>query len=156
MKEYIVIGNGGYSKIVIDLITKIGGRIVQVCESDNEYKEQLFPNAEIVIAIGNNEIRQRIASKVKHKHAILIHPTAVIAGDVKLGEGSVILANTVLQANVQIGNFVIVQSNATIDHEVILEDFGMIYPGAYIGGKARITVGKTILPNEVVERFTVV
>ena len=25
MKEYIIIGNGGYSKIVVDLIAKIGG-----------------------------------------------------------------------------------------------------------------------------------
>ena len=109
-----------------------------------------------MIAIGNNEIRKVIASKLKHKHAILIHPTAVIAHDIKIGEGTVVLANAVLQADAQIGCFTIVQSNTTIDHEVILEDFVMIYPGAYIGGQAKITVGKTILPNEVVERFTVV
>lgn len=156
MKEYIIIGNGGYSKIVADLITKTGGNIVQICESDDEYNEQLFPNAEVVIAIGNNEIRKKIASKVKHKHTILIHPTAVIANEVKIGEGTVVLANAVIQADAQIGCFTIVQSNATIDHEVILEDFVMIYPGAYLGGQAKITVGKTILPNEVVERFTIV
>ena len=156
MKEYILIGNGGYAKVVTDLIEKLNGNIVQIYNSDDDYKENHYPNAEVVIAIGNNECRQRIAAKIKHPFATLVHPSAVVSHHVNIGTGSVVLANAVIQADTQLGNFVIVQPNATIDHEVIIENYVMVYPGAYIGSEAKITQLKTIKPNGVVERYQVI
>lgn len=155
MKEFVLYGNGGHSKVIQDLIYKLGGTIQVIFDQKNIYNPSVFPNAEIIICIGNNEIREEISKKIEHKFATLIHPNAVLANDTKIGEGTIILANAVLQAGTKIGKHVIINANTTIDHDVIIEDFVSIYPNTYIGGESIITKSKTIEPNHVIARNTI-
>ncbi|AJW64779.1 Putative acetyltransferase EpsM [Elizabethkingia miricola] len=152
MKEFVLYGNGGHSRVIQDLILKLGGKVLEIFDQENIYNSNVFPNAEIVICIGNNEIRKKISMEVTHRFATLIHPTAILANDTNVGEGTIILANAVLQAGTKIGRHVIINANTTIDHDVIIEDFVSIYPNSYIGSEAYITEGKSIDPNVVIER----
>lgn len=156
MKQYILYGNGGHARVLKDLIHLLGGEVVHVFDSENPYNAEIFPNVELIIAIGNSEIREKISQEVCHQFAKLIHPKAVLANDVEVGEGTVILANAVIQAGVKIGIHCILNASTTIDHDVIIGNFVSIYPNSYIGGEAQITNHKTIDPNTVVERQTIV
>ncbi|MDE5493003.1 hypothetical protein [Elizabethkingia meningoseptica] len=57
MKEFVLYGNGGHSRVIQDLILKLGGEVLEVFAQENIYNTNIFPNAEIVICIGDNEIK---------------------------------------------------------------------------------------------------
>lgn len=156
MKQYILYGNGGHARVLKDLIQLLGGEVVYIFDNDNPYNPEIFPNAELIIAIGNSEIREKISLEVSHQFGKLIHPRAVLANDVEVGEGTVVLANAVIQAGSKIGKHCIINSSIVIDHDVIIGNFVSIYPNSYIGGEAQITNHRTIEPNSVVERFSIV
>lgn len=153
-KTYILYGGGGHAKVVKDAIEKLKGEVVAIYDKDKPYQPHLYPNAELIIAIGNNSIREKISLEIHHNLATVIHPSASIANDVKIGAGTVVFANAVVQAGVIIGKNCIINANTTIDHEAMIEDFVSIYPNTYIGGNARITKAKLIEPNTVVPRNT--
>ena len=155
-KEYILFGNGGHSRVLKDLIELLNGEVVHVFDNDNPYKSDIFPNATLIIAIGNTKIREKITKEIKHKSGILIHPSAVVSKNVQIAEGTVILANSVIQTGSKIGRHIIVNACVVIDHDVIIEDFVNIYPNAYIGGEAKISDHITIEPNTVIPRLTIV
>lgn len=155
-KEYILFGNGGHSRVLKDLIELLNGEVVHVFDNDNPYNPDIFPNATLIIAIGNTKIREKITKEIKHKLGILIHPSAVVSKNVQIGEGTVILANSVIQTGSKIGRHIIVNACVVIDHDVIIEDFVNIYPNAYIGGEAKISDHITIEPNTVIPRLTIV
>lgn len=155
MKQYVLYGFGGHGKVVKDTIEKLGSDVLYIFDENNIYSSSIFPNAEMIIAIGNNEVRKKIASQVNHKLAALIHPNAILGQDVIVEEGSVVLANAVIQSGSRIGKNCIINANVTIDHDVTIEDYVSVYPGAYVGGGAKITESKTVEPNVVVARNTI-
>lgn len=155
MADRIIYGTGGHARVLAaglnlnappilgyfdDRITKPFIQGLPILQ----YDPHSFPNAEVLIGIGNNEIRRAIAARVQHKFGIFIHPQATVAPDVIVGTGSVILAGAVVQTGAVLGAHVIVNANVTIDHDAVLGDFSSIYPNAYIGGGAKIGSGITI------------
>jgi sugar O-acyltransferase (sialic acid O-acetyltransferase NeuD family) len=86
------------------------------------------------------------------KPVTLIHPSAVIARDAEIGEGSQIMAGVVIGPRAKIGKQCIVNVRAGIDHETVLEDGVEISPGATLCGLIRvgtcswIAAGATVLP----------
>jgi len=118
------------------------------------YNEAFHLEMPIVLGIGSAKVRKILAEKVKHCFATLIHPTAYIAKDVEVGEGTIVLAGAVIQTGAKIGKHAIINSNVTIDHDAIVEDYVTTYPGVYVGAEAVIGIGTTINPNAVIMRFS--
>jgi len=69
----------------------------------------------------------------------VIHPSAIIAPDVALGEGVQIMAGAVLQTGTSIGDNTIVNTRASIDHDCHIGAHVHIAPGAVLSGG--VTVG---------------
>jgi len=95
----------------------------------------------VVVAIGNNRLRlklQQEASDARFSIATIIHPSAQIAGQVKIGEGSVVFANTVVKIGSTLGRSVIINTAATIDHDGVIGDGVHILPGAHLAGNVRV------------------
>lgn len=155
MQKFVLFGCGGHAKVLIDLIERLNSQVEYCFDADHPYDESQFPNAKIIVAVGNNETRKKLVSQISHDFGVLIHPTAVVGKNVYIGEGSVILANTVIQSGSTIGKHCIINANVVIDHDVLIEDYASIYPGAYVGGEAKVTSMKTIEPNQVVPRNSV-
>ncbi|AQW91229.1 transferase [Elizabethkingia anophelis] len=155
MQEFVLYGNGGHSRVIQDLIVKLGGKVLEIFDEKNVYNPHIFPQAKMIICIGNNEIRKKTSLGIMHEFATLVHPNAILADNIEIGEGTVILANAVLQAGTKIGKHAIINANTTIDHDVVIENFVSIYPNSYIGGEAYITENKTVEPNQVIRRNTV-
>jgi len=82
----------------------------------------------------------------------LVHPSAVIATDAEIGEGSQIMASVVIGPNTTIGKQCIVNSRVGIDHDNVIEDGAEISPGATLCGMIKvgkcawIAAGATVLP----------
>ncbi|MBV8252195.1 MAG: NeuD/PglB/VioB family sugar acetyltransferase [Chitinophaga sp.] len=159
-KEVVIYGAGGHARVIASLV-KNHLREVSCFFDDQEskqgnvlrYDKAIFPDAEMIIAVGNNTARQRLAQEVAHDFGTFVHPAATVDTDVILGEGTVILANAVVQANVKIGAHVIINAGAVVDHDAIVEDYVHIAPNACIGGGAHIEKGAVIGAGAVVSRF---
>ncbi len=57
-----------------------------------------------------------------------IHPTAIIAEDVRIGRGVSIGAYVVIGAQSQIGDHVVIQNHVSIGHGVTIGDHAVLYP----------------------------
>ena len=97
-------------------------------------------DAEFVIAIGNSDIREKIANKMAGvSWYTAIHPTASISDiDVKIGNGTVIMANAVVNPGTIIGQHCIINSGAIIEHDDVIEDFVHVSVGAKLAGNVQI------------------
>jgi sugar O-acyltransferase (sialic acid O-acetyltransferase NeuD family) len=134
---------------LVNEIPVLGGR---GCLEEREF----LKNHEFLIAIGEARVRRQLALLVLDRGGHLakaIHPNAVIASDVFIGEGTVIMAGVVVNTGSRIGRFVIVNTGATVDHDNVIEDGVHISPGCHLAGNvicradAFIGTGASIIPR---------
>lgn len=162
--QYLIYGAGGHARVLADLILNINGKVMAFIDDRSSLPElnnipvkrydHSYPEAQIVIGIGNNKTRKKIAESLLHKAAVIIHSSAIIASDVEIGEGTVILANAVVQTGARIGKHVIINANTCIDHDSEIGDYAHICPNVYIGGATVIGAGTTITAGKVISRLT--
>jgi UDP-N-acetylbacillosamine N-acetyltransferase len=132
--------------------TVLGGR-----QELPRLREQGVQN--VIIAIGDCRTRLELAA-VARSHGFLlaraIHPSAVLAQDVEVGEGTVIAAGAVINPSVRIGHSVIVNTSASIDHECIVGDGVHVGPGVRLGGRVSIGNGTWLGIGAVVRDHVVI
>lgn len=153
----IVYGASGHSKVIIDIIESSEEESIAFVIDDNpDIKEIMdyrvdhsfsdnMKNESVVIAVGNNVIRKKIADNFDFKYVQgLIHKRAVVNRDVSIGDGSVVMAGAVINSSTHIGENCIINTNAVIEHDVEIGDFCHISPGAVITGNVQIGIGSHI------------
>ena len=155
MNRVIVIGGGGHSKVVIDIIKNNGyeaseieilddnldiGSEILSCKVVGKVKDALKYNKDtkFVIAIGNNEVREKISKEYKLDYTTFIHPSAVIGEDVNIDKGSVIMGGSVINSGTKIGKHSIINTSSTIDHDSNIGDFVHLSPGVHMGGTVNV------------------
>lgn len=157
-KGVVIIGGGGHAKVIIDCIRAAGDRPVGILDDKlaagtavldvpvlgkvdrwQEYGENAF-----VIAIGNNEVRARIAGQLPVRWYRAVHPRAVVSGFAAVGEGTVVMAGAVINAGARVGSHCIVNTCAVVEHDCRLEDFVHISPNAALGGTVTVGAGTHI------------
>jgi len=95
--------------------------------------------SDFFVAIGNAVIRENIMNRLANFNVIsLIHPSAVVAEDVHIGIGTVVMAGAVINPGTIIGKGCIINTGATIDHDNTIADFVHISVGAHLAGKVEI------------------
>ena len=98
----------------------------------------------VIVAIGNCAARIRIAETAASAgfHIVsAIHPKAIVASGVSIGEGTVIAAGAVINSGCVVGSNVIVNTGATIDHDSRIADGVHISPGVHLGGSVTVGAG---------------
>lgn len=159
-KEVIIIGASGHGKVIADIIKKSGDEVFGFIDDDLskpgvigcvadclKYTDKYF-----VIGIGNNSIRKRIAETYTDlKFYTAIHPAAVIAEDVEIGESSVIMAKAVINASSKIGRHCIINTGAVIEHDNIIGDYVHISPSATLCGTVVVGTNSHIGAGAVVK-----
>ncbi len=76
-----------------------------------------------VIGISDVKFRRKMYEKMKSrggKFINIIHPTAIVAGDVVMGEGNIINPYCIIGPNVKIGDFNLLTSQSVISHDSVL------------------------------------
>lgn len=149
-----ILGVGGHAKVVIDALRCCKVKIDSIYDDDANTHGKEFCGytvagnidddlaGEAVIAIGSNAVRRSIDNKLKKvEWGKVIHPSAILAEDVEIGEGSVIMAGVVIQPGSKIGRHCIVNTGACIDHDCTLEDFCHIGPNSSLAGGVKVGEG---------------
>jgi sugar O-acyltransferase (sialic acid O-acetyltransferase NeuD family) len=101
----------------------------------------LDPETRYVIGIGDPRVRARVEAQVS-AHGLaaaqLIHPSATVGVDSRVGEGVVLFAGTRITTNVTLGRHVHLNQNATVGHDSELSDFVQVNPLAAVSGDCRL------------------
>lgn len=155
MADVYVLGAGGHAKVVIATL-RSAGHAVRGAFSDRADDhgrlvlgvpvlgpiESLFdhPQAPVVIAIGDNRARQKLA-EMPAPWMTCVHPGATVHESATVAAGTVVFAGVVVQPEARIGSHAILNTACTIDHECQLEDFAQIGPGAHLGGNCHVGEG---------------
>ncbi len=162
-KENIVlIGGGGHAKVVIDAIkaskkfniygivdanlpkgkSVLGTKVIGKDNLLSEIFKDGIKKAFISIAsIGNCQTRKKIYSNLKNigfQIPVIIHPKAVVAEDVLLGQGTFIAAGSVINPGVRTGKNAIINTSSSVDHDCSIGDFVHIAPGVTLSGGVKI------------------
>ena len=156
-ESVIIIGTGGHSKVVTDIVLRAGDRVLGFLDDNPSGTSFMgFPvlgvtddfrrcgNARFVIAVGNAAARERLAEKLGDARLYTaIHPQAVISPlETQIGEGTVIMANAVVNPGAKIGRHCIINTAAVIEHDNCIGDFTHISVGVRLAGT--VTVGRSV------------
>jgi sugar O-acyltransferase (sialic acid O-acetyltransferase NeuD family) len=107
----------------------------------------------LLCAFGDGPARLRCAALARargYRLATAVHPRAIVAGDVAIGEGTVVAAGAVVNPGTTLGENVVINTSATVEHECTIEDGALVNTGARLGGRvsmgrlARVEIGATV------------
>ena len=181
--DVVVIGAGGHSKIVIDLLLEdpevnIAGLLDDSPDSRNSKVmgfsvlgtvgeiQQLFPTTtKFIISIGNNKTRCTIAKKLKelgYEPTNAISKNAIISRHAFLGKGLIINPGVVIHPEATIEDHVVIGMNATISHDSVVKAGAHLSPGVHITGnvtvgeRADLGAGVAVIPQRTIGRDTIV
>lgn len=156
MEDVIIFGTGGHAKVVYDILVKQAMykpvAFVSLNENltdflgiphlnQNKFKELKVKKG--VVAIGDNSVRSSVVDFIQSQisdfeFVSAVHPSAQIGNDVKIGRGSVIMAQTAVNSGTRIGQHVILNTSSSVDHDCIIGDYSSIAPGAILGGNVKV------------------
>ena len=159
--EVIVIGAGGHSRSVCDIIRQSGEHdVIGLLDpnADGGFMgipllggDDLLPEvfssgraAGAFVALGDNALRRRIMQKVEDigfQIINAIHPRAVVSPTASLGKGVCVMAGAVINVNAVIGNGCIINTNCSVDHDVSIGEYCHVAPGVAICGNVSIGEG---------------
>ncbi|BFM16485.1 acetyltransferase [Maricurvus nonylphenolicus] len=168
----LILGAGGHGKVVADAALLSGWKSVSFLDDrwptfsnlndwnvvgafqDLEKYVESFQG--IFVAVGSNRLRSNLLIRLESLGApitSIIHPSAIVARNVVIGQGSACLAGAVINIGSTVGRGVIVNTGASVDHDCVLGDFTHVCPGARIAGGVHIEscgwvgIGSSVIEN---------
>lgn len=157
MNRLVIIGASGHGKVVAD-IAHLNGYEDIVFLDDNPGLSEVdghrvagqvssfdrHENCDFVVAVGDVSVRSRIQARLEdagERVVTLVHPSAVVAGDVAIGAGSVVMAGAVVNPSASLGRGCIINTGATVDHDCTVGDFVHVSVGAHLAGAVSVGDG---------------
>jgi sugar O-acyltransferase (sialic acid O-acetyltransferase NeuD family) len=120
------------------------------------------PEARLLVCTGNPQVywsRRALVARLglpAERFATFVHPSASLAPDTVLGEGTVVLAGVVATAAVTIGAHVAVMPGVILTHDDVIGDFATIASGVRLGGGTVVGEGAYIGAGVLVRENTAV
>lgn len=149
MRVLGIIGASGHGKVVADIARKIGYEEILFFDDNQAVthcgvypvvggtRDVMKLDCHVFVAIGNPGVRSRLQEQLEQlgKYIpVLVHPNAVVADDVQLGAGTVVVAGAVINPGAKIGKGCIINTCSSVDHDCVLEDYVHIAVGAHVAG----------------------
>jgi sugar O-acyltransferase (sialic acid O-acetyltransferase NeuD family) len=159
-KELAIVGASGHGKVIADIAEQLGFTVKfyddaypakshiehwpihGTCADLIKVTNTCLVAADVVVAIGNNDIRlQKILLLHQNNFNLitLIHPTAIISKYATIAKGTVVFAGAVINAFAKVGQGCIINTSAVVEHDCKIGDFTHICPNAALAGG--VTVG---------------
>lgn len=165
MKSLLILGAGGHGQVVKEIAEACGYDNVAFLDDKapdaigklNE-APYIAPNYDgVIIAIGNNALRQELIDKLECFEnvsiATLIHPTAYVSPTAVIGKGTVVESKAVINTNSKIGEGCIISVGAIVDHDSIVGYFSHINAGAICMAGSSIKALSKVKAGEIVSGF---
>ncbi|CAM9262680.1 acetyltransferase [Acinetobacter pseudolwoffii] len=153
-KKLLILGAGGFGQSIAE-VAELLGKWKSISFVDDRWPEQQqagrytiianiqsleainVNNFEAIIAVGNNQIRQKwqqLLLDLSIPLTTIIHPQTVIAPSVKIGQGVIIMAGCIIGTNTIIQDGVILNIGTLLDHDVMIEAFSHLSVGVKVAG----------------------
>ena len=164
-----ILGASGHGKVLADIAELTGWEKIdffddawperknngawQVIGDTQKLLDSLKAYDGVIVAIGNNKIRQQKLQQLDSAGAkiiTLIHPSATVSRYTEIGLGSVVVAGAVINPDCNIGSGVIINTCSSVGHDCALGDAVHVCPGARLAGgtvvgeRAWIGVGSSV------------
>lgn len=163
MKPVLVIGAGGHARVIADMLRRLGMNIAAFAETNSERVGGNLLGVPVISeedalekfardGVAANSIGSTDAAGLCHRaevfntykscgfvFPILVHPSATVAMDVRIGEGVQVMAGAIIQPNCDIGENSLINTHASVDHDCILGVGVHVAPGAILSGG--VTIG---------------
>ena len=162
MERIIVLGRGGHSRSVVDVIERqnvyeIAGYIVneETCVAENaDYPivgkdndlQSIWKGGigNVTVGIGfmgKSSLRRKLYQQLKrigYVLPIICDPSAIVSSKVQIGEGTFIGKGAIINAGVKIGKMCIINSGAIIEHDCRIDDFSHVSVGTVLCGEVKV------------------
>lgn len=175
LKNIVIIGASGHGSMLLDCMERQGrysilgfvdsfkqkgtvqnGYKILGCELDLPELILKYDLHGVILAIGNNWTRKCMADSIidiapSLDFVTVIHPSALIGKDAKIGRGSVVMPGAIVNANSRMDEFCILNTNASLGHDSVMEKFSSIASGVCTGGNlvlgsfSAISIGANII-----------
>ncbi|MDE6604103.1 MAG: acetyltransferase [Lachnospiraceae bacterium] len=178
MEKIVILGNGGHARSLTDIIERenryeIVGYVVN--ENDTDMSDSKYPrlggdaqlgqifqsgikNAAVGVGyMGNSCLRERLWAQLKQIGfflPVICDPSAILAGDARIGEGSFIGKGSIVNTNASIGKMCIINTGAIIEHDCEVEDFSHISVGSILCGNVKVGAASFVGANSTVIQGT--
>ncbi|MCU4311789.1 acetyltransferase [Acinetobacter variabilis] len=160
-KNLLILGAGGFGQSIAE-VAALSAQWQQIYFVDDRWPEQKQvgqysiisniqnlsqlqqENVEAIVAVGNNQIRQKwqqLLLDLSIPLATIIHPQAVISPSAQIGQGVSIMAGCIIGTNTIIQDGVLLNIGTLLDHDVVIEHFSHLSVGVNIAGGQRIPSG---------------
>lgn len=179
-KYLVLLGVGGHGSVVLDALMRAGKRVAGITDPGKQPRQTVFgvpvlggddwlddkdPES-LILANGigaqpRSGVRRRLFEQFRSKgfrFLEIVHPNAVVGGDVTLEEGAQVMAGAVIQCRARVGANAVVNTRASIDHDCVIGPNAFVGPGTTLCGEVVlgedvfIGAGAVILPRVSVAR----
>jgi sugar O-acyltransferase (sialic acid O-acetyltransferase NeuD family) len=169
-----LIGASGHAKVILDCLRDAGVKVmglfdrnlmVKHLKSYTVFGDYSAAHTEepLIVSIGDNAIRAKVVQQAGYKKfGKAIHPSALIADDVEIGEGTVVLHGAIIQSSSKIGKHVIINTSSVVDHDCVVGDYAHIAPKTAlcglvsVGEGTLIGVGTVVIPGVKIGKWCVI
>jgi sugar O-acyltransferase (sialic acid O-acetyltransferase NeuD family) len=165
-----IVGCGGHGRVVADIAKVIGDSFGGFLDDNyasapphllvegpiREVLPRLVNTYGFALGIDDAGSRRQWAELILAARGdliTLIHPSAVIAPDVIIDDGSVVMAGAIVNTGTHIGRWAIINTGAILDHDNVIEENVQVAPGCRLAGNVTckrdsfIGIGATIIPH---------
>lgn len=145
MKSIYIYGNGGHGQVVADIARASGyGQVIFLDDAGADKFDENLPKGDIIVAVGNNSVRQRLCKRVQaagFNLVNLVHPSAVVSPSARIGAGVVVMPLVVINARACIEEGVIINTAAVVEHDCMIHAYANICPNVLLAGN--VVVGES-------------
>ncbi|MBE0476964.1 MAG: acetyltransferase [Coriobacteriia bacterium] len=171
----LVFGAGGHARSVIDAARTAGWEIAGVIgrpgDPDAVLGHPVTHDASgveadgFVVAVGDNGRRRAAFEEHRARGLVpvtVVHPSAILGGNVEVGAGSFLAAGVVVNVNAGIGENAILNTGCSVDHDCVVGAHTLVGPGANLCGETvlgegvLLGAGASVVPGASVGEWSVV
>ena len=166
MQDLVIVGAGGNTRVILDMIA-LGGRyrVVGLLDDNPARVGEVMMGAPIlgprsklrelwdqglrlaVVGVGaakSTALRRQICDEVRElgfELPNIIHPTAILAPSAALGSGLLVMAGVIVNPCARIEDDVLVNTGSLVEHDCVLEQGSFLAPGVKLAGGTRVGRG---------------
>ena len=172
-KKYLY-GASGHCKVIIDIL-KSNNEAVEAVFDDTPSADFLlgipvvsvkngvhFSHKKMLISIGDNATRKKIAEALDTTFYSAVHPKAIVSQHTTINVGCVIMAGVVLNVESHIGKHCIINTGAVVEHDCLVADYVHLSPNVSLAGNvsvgegSHIGIGATVIQGIKIGKWSVI
>lgn len=185
MRRILIIGAGGHAQVVADALLqacRAGEPLEPVGYLDDCVEthgctrlglpvlgslaqRHTIPYDALMIGIGDNRTRKQIFELLSREgcpFATVIHPTAVLGAETKIGPATLVCANAVINPGATIEHNAILNTACVVEHHCHVSSHAHLAPGVRLGGEVQIGegallgIGAVCIPRRTIGAWSIV